>query len=72
MFSFTLLVLVIGVLVFQLVLFFLGRSRKQNIKKENISTRFNIKSRNDAWKLLNNPKVSARDKLKIEELYKSM
>lgn len=72
MFSFTLLVLVIGVLVFQLVLFFLGRSRKQNVKKENISTRFNIKSRNDAWKLLNNPKVSARDKLKIEELYKSM
>ncbi|MCH7513565.1 MAG: hypothetical protein IH947_06425 [Bacteroidetes bacterium] len=72
MFSFTLLVLVIGVLVFQLVLFFLGRSRKQNVKKENISARFNIKSRNDAWKLLNNPKVSARDKLKIEELYKSM
>ncbi len=72
MLSNTLLVLAIGVLVYQLVLFFIGRRGKQIVKKEKVSARFNIKSRNDAWKLLNNPKVSAEDKLKIEELYKSM
>lgn len=72
MFTYTLLVLAIGVLLFQLILFFIGRSGKKSVKKENLSSQFNIKSRNDAWKLLNNPKVSAKDKLKIEELYKSM
>ena len=72
MFTYTLLVLAIGVLVFQLVLFFYNRYHKTNGNTEKISVRFKIKSRNDAWKLLNNPKVSAEDKLKIEELYKSM
>ena len=72
MVTYTLLVLAIGFLLFQLILFFIGRSGKKSVKKENLSSRFNIKSRNDAWKLLNNPKVSAEDKIKIEELYKSM
>ena len=67
-----LLIIAIVILAFQIVMFFIIRVQKRNIKSNSVSGKYNIKSRNDAWKLLNDPGVSKEDKLKIEEIYKSL
>ena len=67
-----LLIIAIVILAFQIVMFFIIRGQKRNIKSNSVSGKYNIQSRNDAWKLLNDPGISKEDKLKIEELYKSL
>jgi len=67
-----LLIIAIVILAFQIVMFFIIRGQKRNIKSNSVSGNYNIQSRNDAWKLLNDPGISKEDKLKIEELYKSL
>ena len=67
-----LLIIAIVILAFQIVMFFIIRVQKRNIKSNSVSGKYNIQSRNDAWKLLNDPGISKEDKLKIEELYKSL
>ena len=67
-----LLIIAIVILAFQIVMFFIIQGQKKNIKSNSVSGKYNIQSRNDAWKLLNDPGISKEDKLKIEELYKSL
>jgi len=63
----SLLIIAIAVLILQAVMFFTIRHyRKSNM---GIAEKYKIKSRNDAWKLLNDPKLPAKDRDKIQELY---
>lgn len=66
----TLLIIAFVILAFQIVMFFINRFQKRNIKTNSVTGKYNIQSRNDAWKLLNDPGISKKDKLKIQELYK--
>ncbi len=68
----TLLIIAIVILSFQIVMFFIIRVQKRNMKSNSVTGKYNIQSRNDAWKLLNDPGIPKEDKLKIEELYKSL
>lgn len=69
----SLLILVIVVLVIQVALFFLIRARKQKPDQPSeMERKYHIRTRADAWKHLNNPDLPEAEKIKIEELYKSM
>ena len=60
------------VLVFQVVMFFVIRKKKKQVKENSIESKYKIRSRSDAWKLLNNPGLPKADRIKIEKLYNSM
>jgi hypothetical protein len=68
-----LLLIVAGlVLVFQVVMFFVIRKQKIEIKENSIESKYKIRTRSDAWNLLNNPGLPEADRIKIEKLYNSM
>jgi len=70
----TLLYLAVFVLAFQIILFFVIRTRrkKKKLKRESITERYQITSRADAWKLLSDPNLSVPDREKIKKLYEEM
>ena len=64
--------LALFVLAIQVALFFVIRARKKKLKSESIIDRFDISSRADAWRLLNQPDLPEQDRIKIKKLYKEM
>ena len=64
--------LALFVLAIQVVLFFVIKARKKKMKSESIIDRFDINSRADAWKILNQPDLAEQDRIKINKLYKEM
>lgn len=62
--------LVVGVLLFQIALFFVIRARNKKMKKEDIIERYGIKSPRDAFELMNNPEIPEEDRIKIEKIYR--
>ncbi len=67
-----LLIVAVVVLVFQVVMFFVIRKQKRTIKQNSIEDKYNIRTRSDAWKLINSPGLPEADRIKIEKLYNSM
>ena len=57
------------VLIVQIVLFFLIRSKRKKEKEKSIIEKYNIQSPGDAFKLMNDMSVPEKDRLEIERLY---
>ena len=69
----SLLVLAVVVLVVQVALFFVIRSRKKKLDEASeIERKYKIQSRADAWKVLNDPDLPESERIEIENLYKRM
>jgi len=69
----SLLILALVVLAVQVVLFFMIRKRKRKLQEPSeIERKYHIRSRADAWKILNNPDLPEAERNEIEDLYKSM
>lgn len=71
----SLLIIALIVLVIQILLFFSIRSGKQEqeLKKTSeLEDQYHIKTRADAWRLLNSSEIPEADRIKIEDLYKNM
>ena len=64
-----LLIIAVVVLVVQVGLFFVIRSYKKSGRPGGIVGKYNIQTRNDAWRLLNDPGVPSEDREKIQEIY---
>ena len=60
---------VVLVLIMQIVLFFIIRTRNKKLKRENVIEKYNIKSPGEAFELMNNPEIPEEDRIKIEKLY---
>lgn len=67
-----LLYIVTGVLIFQIILFFVNRNRNKKDTRSSILKRYNIHSAKDAWNLINDPSIPDADKEEIEVHYRSM
>lgn len=68
-----LLIIVLIVLVIQILMFFSIRSRKQDLKETSeVQDRYHIKTRADAWRLLNSSDLPEADRIKVEDFYKNM
>ena len=68
-----LLVIILIVLLVQLMLSFSIRSKKELTGyPPNLQQKYHIKTRADAWRLLNNPELPEAEKIQIEDLYKHM
>ena len=57
------------VLAGQVVLFFVIRARKRKIRSEDVLFKYNIESRSDLWKRLNDPSIPEEDRKKLDKLY---
>ena len=69
----SLLIIALVVLVIQVLMYFSIRSRKQEYTyPSELQRKYQIKTRADAWKLLNNPELPEAEKVQIEDLYKHM
>ena len=61
---------VVVVLLFQIILFFVIRTRNKRMKKEDVIEKYGIKSPGDAFELMNNPEIPEEDRIKIEKIYR--
>ena len=69
----SLLILAVIALVIQIVMFFVIRSKKQDLEyPTDIEKKYRIRTRADAWKLMNNPELSDKERTEIEDVYKRM
>ena len=69
----SLLILAIVALVVQIVMFFVIRSKKQDLEfPTEIEKKYRIRNRSDAWKLSNNPQLSDKERMEIEDIYRKM
>ena len=57
------------VLVVQIALFLVIRKRKKGMRSEDVLFKYDIRSRSDAWKLINDPSTPAKDRKELEKLY---
>jgi len=57
------------VLAGQVVLFFVIRARKRKNRSEDVLFKYNIESRSDLWKRLNDPSIPEEDRKKLDKLY---
>jgi len=67
-----LLLLAIFTFLIQLGIFFLIRKHKRSVKKNDPYLKYGIKSRHDAWLLMNDPELPDKDREVIEQLYAKM
>ena len=63
------LLLAIGVLIMQVILFLLIRKKKREERKNSIIEKYQIKSASDAFRLIQDPSIPEDDRKKIEALY---
>ena len=69
----TVLILAIVVLGVQIGMYFAIKAKKKKLTAPSeLEKKYNIQTRSDAWKLLNNPDLPDGDRKKIEVLYKKM
>jgi len=59
------------VLITLIIVFFFKLSKEKDAIDSGISKKYGIKTRNDAWNMINNPLVPDEDRKKIEELYQA-
>ena len=64
------LILAVGVLILQVVLFFMIRKKKREDKKNSILEKYQVKSAADAFRLIQDTSIPEEDRQKIEALYK--
>lgn len=65
-----LLILAVIVLIIQVVMFFVIRSRKKEMQQvSEIERKYNIHTRSDAWNALNDPDIPESERMEIENLY---
>ncbi len=67
---FPLLFLVVGVLILQVVMFFVIRKKRQQEKAEDVMTKYNIKTAGDAFRCINDHSIPEADRQAIEKLYR--
>ena len=53
----------------QIVLFVVGRRIRKKARENSIVEKYNIRSRQEAWKLMGDPDLPEEDRKKIEALY---
>ena len=63
----SLLIIAVAVLALQIVMFILIRRYKKS--NRDVAEKYKIKTRNDAWKLLNQADLLEEDRTKIQDLY---
>jgi hypothetical protein len=69
----SLLILALVALGVQIIMFFMIRSRKKGMEyPSEIERKYKIRTRADAWKLLNQPDLPDDERNQIEELYNRM
>jgi hypothetical protein len=64
-----LIIVIVGVMLIQIGILVLTRTKIKKERANSIIEKYNIKSSGDAWKLLNNPDISKEDRDKIESIY---
>ncbi len=64
-----LVIVIIGVLVLQILIFVTTRSKIKKNRANSIVEKYNIKTSGDAWRLINDPRIPDKDRHKIEEIY---
>jgi hypothetical protein len=62
-------IFIAAALVIQLGYFLYSRHLKGKPRNSNMKDKYSIRSRNDAWKLLNDPSLPDQDREKILEIY---
>ena len=65
-------VLIIGITIvflLQVGLFIWARKVRKKEKQENVLLKYNINTRSEAWKLLNDPDVPEEDKARIQKIF---
>ena len=65
-------ILALGLVLFliaQIIFFFFKLSKDKSGNEKGMLKKYGIKTRNDAWKMINNPLVPDEDRQKIEKLY---
>ena len=68
-----LLYLLIGIIFLGFIAYYyLNQSDNKKPKLNTMVEKYNIKSRRDAWNLINNPQIPKDDREKIAEYYKGM
>ena len=64
------LTFIVIVLLIQIAIFFITRKKKKQIgSKDSILEKYNIKTRGDAFKIINSHRVPEPDRLMIEKFY---
>jgi len=59
----------VPVLVLQIVMFFVIRQKKKNMKRDDILVKYDISSRGDLFRMLQNPDLADDDRAKLQALY---
>lgn len=57
------------VLVLQIVIFFVIRQKKKSLKRDDILVKYDISSRGDLFRMLQNPDLGDEDRSKLQALY---
>jgi len=59
----------VPVLVLQIVMFFVIRQKKKNMKRDDILVKYDISSRGELFRMLQNPDLADDDRAKLQALY---
>jgi len=66
----TLFIFVIVALFIQIALFYMAKQKKKlTVTKDSILEKYNIKTKGDAFKLINSHQIPEVDRIKIEKFY---
>ena len=66
-----LIVLAVLVLLFQIAIFIYLRKKNKRFKEEDVLSKYDIKTRKDAWERLGDTSIPESDREKIREIYES-
>ncbi|UII28391.1 hypothetical protein LVD15_08170 [Fulvivirga maritima] len=67
-----LFIIVFAILIFQVIMFFFIRAKRKKEKASSVIEKYNIQSRSDAFRLLQDPNIPETDRIKIEQLYQGV
>lgn len=62
-------ILISAALIFQVVLFIMGRRIRKQEKENNVLLKYDIKTRQRAWQLMGDTSIPEEDREKIREIY---
>ncbi|HHP7241408.1 MAG TPA: hypothetical protein ACFCUD_07030 [Cyclobacteriaceae bacterium] len=65
----TLILIISIVIITQIAIFFANKHFRKKENKDNIAFKYNIHSRGDAWRLINDLSIPEEDRKKIELIY---
>ncbi len=61
--------LIAAVAIIQIAIFVVGRRLRKKEKENNVLLKYNINTRQEAWKLMADPSTPEEDKAKIKKIY---